>query len=58
MSEFHRTNMGHKFYEGTMPALVQQLIRLNENLEKLLKHIDEVNEFEVRIATQEGENER
>ncbi len=35
MSDFHRTNMGHQFYEGTMPALVKQLKRLNDNLERI-----------------------
>lgn len=34
---FHTTRMGHTFYEGTMPALVQQLVRLNENLERLVE---------------------
>ena len=35
MSDFYRTGMGHQFYEGTMPELVRQLTRLNDNLEKL-----------------------
>jgi hypothetical protein len=37
MSEipFHQTRMGHAFYEGTMPRLVRELARLNENLERL-----------------------
>jgi hypothetical protein len=33
--DFYRTGMGHKFYEGTMPELVRQLRRLNDNLEAL-----------------------
>jgi hypothetical protein len=36
VSDFYRTNMGHRFYEGTMPALVEQLKRLNDNLERLI----------------------
>ena len=40
MNDFYRTGMGHKFYEGTMPALVDQLKRLNDNLERLLAHMD------------------
>ncbi len=38
MSEtpFYNTRMGHRFYESTMPALVKQLERLNELLEKLV----------------------
>lgn len=30
--EFFLTGMGRKFFEGTMPALVQELRKLNENL--------------------------
>lgn len=36
-TEFFKTIMGHKFYEGTMPALVHELKKLNENLEKLVE---------------------
>jgi hypothetical protein len=36
MGDFHRTVMGHRFYEGTMPELVAQLKRLNDNIEKLI----------------------
>jgi len=32
--EFFQTRMGQVFYEGTMPALVRELKKLNENLEK------------------------
>lgn len=37
MGEFYRTGMGHKFYEGTMPALVTELRKLNDNLEKMMQ---------------------
>lgn len=33
--EFFQTIMGRAFYEGTMPRLVKQLEKLNENMEKL-----------------------
>ena len=36
MDDFYRTRMGHEFFLGTMPGLVAQLKRLNDNLEKLL----------------------
>ena len=36
MPDFHQTVMGRMFYEGTMPALVRQLERLNSNIEQLL----------------------
>ncbi len=42
MSEtpFYNTRMGHRFYESTMPALVKQLERLNELLERLVERTD------------------
>ena len=33
---FHLTRMGVRFYEHTVPELVRQLERLNENLERLV----------------------
>ncbi len=36
MSEFHKTRMGNRFYEHTMPELVRQLERLNDLLERLV----------------------
>ena len=43
MSEtpFFKTRMGHQFYDQTMPALVRQLERLNEQLERLLDKCQE-----------------
>ncbi len=40
MSEFFRTQMGHRFYESTMPSLVRELARLNVNLERLLAIVE------------------
>ena len=40
MSEFFRTQMGHRFYESTMPSLVRELARLNANLERLLAVVE------------------
>ena len=42
MSEipFYKTKMGYRFYESTMPALVKQLERLNELLERLVERTD------------------
>lgn len=40
MSEFFRTQMGHRFYESTMPSLVRELARLNDNLERLLAVVE------------------
>ena len=35
-SDFFRTRMGQTFYEATMPSLVRELARLNQNLERLV----------------------
>ena len=40
MSDFFRTQMGHRFYESTMPSLVRELARLNANLERLLAVVE------------------
>jgi len=37
---FYRTQMGHRFYEATVPSLVHELARLNENLERLLEAVE------------------
>jgi len=34
---FHGTRMGRTFYEHTVPDLVSQLARLNENIERLVE---------------------
>lgn len=38
--DFFRTRMGHTFYEATMPSLVRELARLNDNLERLAKLLE------------------
>ena len=35
--EFYQTRAGRSYYEHTLPELIRQLERLNENLEKLLQ---------------------
>ena len=35
-TSFHLTRMGQRFYEATMPALVRELTRLNDNIERML----------------------
>lgn len=41
MDDFYRTGMGQKFFEHTMPSLVRELKRLNDNFEKFLNTIEE-----------------
>ena len=45
MSDFFRTGMGHRFYEGTMPELVEQLRRLNDHLDSLDKMLTKHNQL-------------
>jgi len=35
--EFFQTRMGARFYEHTVPALVEQLALLNANIERLIE---------------------
>jgi hypothetical protein len=37
---FYRTQIGHRFYEATVPSLVRELARLNDNLERLLAVVE------------------
>lgn len=37
MNNFFRTPMGRTFFESTMPSLVRELKRLNDNLEAVRK---------------------
>jgi len=34
MTDFHTTRMGQTYYDRTVPELVRQLTRLNDNLER------------------------
>ena len=48
MSEtpFFKTRMGHQFYERTVPALVKQLERLNDILERLVDRQERTTQSE------------
>ena len=37
---FYRTQMGHRFFQATVPGLVRELARLNDNLERLAKVLE------------------
>jgi hypothetical protein len=45
MNDFHKTMMGKRFIEGTVPSLVRAIEKLNSNLEP-----KEVVEYETKIA--------
>ena len=38
-TQFHQTRMGQRFYESTMPALVEQLARTNELLARFIEQL-------------------
>ena len=38
---FFQTIMGQRFIEGTVPAILKEIRRLNDNLEKLNKTLEE-----------------
>jgi|10_taG_2_1085330.scaffolds.fasta_scaffold95474_3 hypothetical protein len=37
---FFQTMMGKKFFEGTIPAMLLQINRLNDNLEKIISLLE------------------
>ena len=37
--DFHRTRMGHIYYEQTLPNLVRELTRLNDLIERLVDRL-------------------
>lgn len=37
---FHTTRMGQQFFLSTLPALVRELTRLNDNMERLVAAAD------------------
>ena len=39
-TEFFKTRMGHTFYNHNVPALVDQLTRLNDLLERVIERLD------------------
>ncbi len=40
MSDFFKTRMGQRYYEHTMPEIAEQLERLNDLLERLVRAIE------------------
>jgi hypothetical protein len=53
--EFFQTSMGRTFFEATVPAIVRQLERLNENLERLVEVVGEKQGAEQDEPETEGE---
>ena len=39
---FFQTYMGQRFYESTMPGLVRELKRLNDNMERLVAVVEQL----------------
>ena len=50
---FHATRMGQRYYEATMPALVRELARLNDNIERLLAVAQDDAKVETAAATKD-----
>ena len=41
MNDFHRTGMGQRFFEKTLPDLVRNIARLAEGVERVAKLLEE-----------------
>ena len=54
MTEFFQTAMGRRYYENTMPELVRQIDRLNDNLERHMERAAEIGDGEERGSSSEG----
>jgi hypothetical protein len=44
--DFHLTRMGQKFFESTLPHLVEELAKLNQNLANLIALLATPNDDE------------
>jgi hypothetical protein len=40
---FFETIMGRRFFEGTIPSLLDEFVRLNDNLERLNNNLEEIS---------------
>lgn len=47
---FHTTRMGHRFFESTVPNLVQELSQLNKMLARILAVLERQSEPEAGIS--------
>lgn len=41
LPELHETPMGRKFFQSDFPLLVEEIAKLNENIEKFLEKLEE-----------------
>ena len=46
MSDFFKTRMGQRYYERTLPELVEQISRLNDLLERLVRHLEAADQVD------------
>ena len=53
--KFFQTIMGQRFLEGTVPAVLGQVKRLNENLERLNENLE--RSFEEKSDTQQDKGD-
>jgi hypothetical protein len=56
MDDFFRTPMGRRFFESTMPRLVEELARLNGNVEALLEALRDTADRGHLNASRDKEN--
>ena len=54
MSEFFRTQMGHRFFEHTVPDLVRSLARIGDMLERIGVAREKAEERREREAKDEA----
>jgi len=52
--KFFQTIMGQRFFEGTVPAVLEQVKQLNDNIERLNENLEKL--FKERLDS-DGEKE-
>ncbi len=50
MNDFFRTGMGSQFFQSTLPSLVRELARLNDNFEKDREQRDRIHSERQNLA--------
>ena len=44
MPEFYQTMMGRMFYEGTIPSIAREIVKIRESLERIAVALEKQNE--------------
>ena len=57
-NEFHKTRMGQKFYEKTIPGLAEEIAKLNEAVRALAESTASLRSYKPEPKKAEGDEDR